>query len=503
MGVLYKTDSRNLLPRWRNVESELASTKGLITTHAATIKSNLGPTVQLDDWKDSKSLPNAADLLTSAKVLGLQAEHTDAAEYIISHASPTSLIYNVAKQSLDIEDLSIQFKPVPSLEVKHGRKIAYYRALLRQGPINPIAWVELGRHYIALGENVKAKSAIQSALSIDRNSRFIVRSAARYYHHAGDPDEGLRVLHRSDRVKYDPWIMASEIAFASMLDRQTRLAKNGLQLIEDKRFEFFEVTELASALATLEMKNGKSKNAKRLVSLSLEMPNDNSFAQAMWYREQFAIPSWKFENMTIQSAWEGTAQLEYQNANFSEALVLLEQWQQDEPYSSRPLLLKSYILGSILGEVEQSAELLEKEFHMHSTNWKVLNNLLYYKLLSGTSKNLEKNVYQLKRAVKGLSRDESIATKATLGLYMFRSGHIATGRDLYRQAISGIEKGGNVYGKAVAVANYVREELLANESPEIVSTALDMQQRACSQRTEYDVKILVDRNNKLQSQRVL
>lgn len=41
-------------------------------------------------------------------------------------------------------------------------------------------------------------------------------------------------------------------------------------------------TELTSAIATLELENGKHRSSKKLFNLSLDCPNENSLAQAQW-----------------------------------------------------------------------------------------------------------------------------------------------------------------------------------------------------------------------------
>lgn len=41
-------------------------------------------------------------------------------------------------------------------------------------------------------------------------------------------------------------------------------------------------TELTSAIATLELENGKHRSSKKLFNLSLDCPNENSIAQAQW-----------------------------------------------------------------------------------------------------------------------------------------------------------------------------------------------------------------------------
>ena len=142
--------------------------------------------------------------------------------------------------------------------------------------------------YTIIGQEEKAKRAIKNALFLAPENRFVLRSMARFFVHLGE--EGIAFAHdtikRSQITKHDPWIIATEISLATLRQRSSTLAKSGLQLVESGLFHPFNISELASSLATLELKNGKIKNSKKLFINSLTSPNDNSLAQAEWASQE-------------------------------------------------------------------------------------------------------------------------------------------------------------------------------------------------------------------------
>lgn len=509
MGVIYKIEKRRILPRWRSAADETSSLAPAIRADAYQGSSSLTADLseQQDSWATHRTLSHASDLLTASQIIGKEAGYLDVAKFVTENAKPNSLISRIAQSTLRSERIAehahrgpLAFKKV-SLG-SHEQSIAQLRRLLKVEERNPIAWVELARHFVIIGESKKAERAVLTALAVDKNSRFVVRSASRFFHHTGDPEHAIKILQHSDRFKTDPWIMASEIAFALLLGRQTRMAKKGLELVEERVFGDAHITELASSLGTLELEHGKLKNARRLAAISMRMPNDNSFAQAMWNREAFDIPRLRFETMTIPMAWEAKAQLQYQNEEFRDAISHLECWRLDEPFSVRPIQLLSYVHGAIFQEWSRSIDIIKEARQFHSEDIVLQNNLVYNYLMLGQLEEAEKELPILISRIESVSEARKAVASATWGLFMFRKGEFEYGRDLYRKAIKAITKTGNDYLRAIAVSNYVREELLAMESWEVVEAALKMEDRYSRPRTEYDVRQLVERNDVLRSKRV-
>src|SRR6185295_6008504 len=86
-------------------------------------------------------------------------------------------------------------------------------------PRNAFVWSDLARLYVLVGLRDQAERAMQVALSLAPFDRFIVRSAARFFLHSSNPDRSLQILRRNERTKLDPWLMAAELAFSSVVNK--------------------------------------------------------------------------------------------------------------------------------------------------------------------------------------------------------------------------------------------------------------------------------------------
>jgi len=112
-----------------------------------------------------------------------------------------------------------------------------------------------------------------------------LRSAACYYTVTGDPERANALLNQSARTPIDPWLAAAEIATATAAFRDSKVAKRAWNSVVHGDFHPTHVSELASAVGTLELKHGNEKRSKKLFRTSLENPNENAVAQAQWVVE--------------------------------------------------------------------------------------------------------------------------------------------------------------------------------------------------------------------------
>ena len=95
-------------------------------------------------------------------------------------------------------------------------------------------------------------------------NRFILRSSARFFAHLGDIEFAHKIIQKSELTKHDPWLMATEIALATLREKNSKFAKLGAQIVRSDNFHPFNLTELAGSLATLEMKNASFQKSKKL-----------------------------------------------------------------------------------------------------------------------------------------------------------------------------------------------------------------------------------------------
>ena len=115
---------------------------------------------------------------------------------------------------------------------------------VRANPRDALAWLEMGRIHATVGNHERAVRAVRVAASLAGENRFVLRSASRFYLHAGDLDLAHDVLRRSPRTKFDPWLSAAEIATAQVAAIVPRTIRTGKGLSEGGAFSDHALSEL-------------------------------------------------------------------------------------------------------------------------------------------------------------------------------------------------------------------------------------------------------------------
>ena len=222
------------------------------------------------DWSNNKDIPHAADLVSAAFVLRRYQDAREAAEFLVTqrkHVPTTikSLADQIIDPLTDDERVSVsnEIEIVDPEQIQ--KRIHALRRRLRDEPRNTVAYVgPCSLFYTLLDQSDRAKRAIEMALKLDPQNRFVLRSATRFFVHINRAEVAHQILRRSDASKSDPWLMAAEIAVSSAAGGSPRFAKIGHRIIADDHFKPSELTELASAIATLELENGKARDARKL-----------------------------------------------------------------------------------------------------------------------------------------------------------------------------------------------------------------------------------------------
>ena len=485
MGLLYKIDKRSAIPRWRNHNLALGSGELSPLGNKNQISpidfSKASLNEQIFSWNKFGTISHAADLFSSAYTLGIENEFKDVAEFLFQNSNSIS---NVLIKQIE-EVLSVQDKNLLFIDVKfdffsdEGKQktindISKLRNYLKKEPKNPLAWIELARNHSLLGNFKKSVDCIQTALHVnDTSDRFVLRSASRFFHHLGDNEQAHSIIKKSKNLKIDPWLISSEIAFSSILDRKSTLIKNGKEIIKSQKFSSFQISELASSLATTDFFHGDFKNAKSLFKTALISPNDNSLAQVLWFQQDFPFLNITEEQLKIPLAFEAQTQSFYNERKYEEAYNSALRWLNDEPYSTRPVRLASYISTIFLNDNNKSIEILKHGLKVNPKDLKLLNSLTYNLLLEDKIEEAEKYFTKFKfENLKSEAFNTRVAYVATAGLYGFRTGKIELGRENYLESINHASKQKNDYLSAIAIANYVREEMMLYKTKHPMSDIL-------------------------------
>ena len=449
MSIFPIFDLRRVIPRWRNSRvtitiGELYSLKKNEKTFDDTIFNE-----KIQVWKNHKTIENASEILAESIIRGVNNEAINAAELILSDSpEKNKTLITIAKDILtqsggkSSKDANKKLTDRIDINNLHGQIHLIKRKLIEY-PRNSLMWVDLSRLYATLGQLKQSNEAMIKGLIISPNNRFILRSATRLFIHLEKPDLAHSLLEKKDITGSDPWLMAAEIASASVAYKSSRFIKKGMALIKNAKYSPYQIAELARALGTIELTSGSSKKAKKLFKLSLENPTENSVAQSVWAKKE--IPSLEVNNAIHETprTYEAKALNALTSQNWFVAVEEAISWMTDETFSSRP-------------------EQISRKGLIANPNDPILINNLAFALanqekLVDARAVLEKITWPLTEITN------EVAVTATDGLINYRQGNVLKGKALYEKALLIATHSKNERQLALASLYFAREMFLAGE----------------------------------------
>jgi tetratricopeptide (TPR) repeat protein len=443
------------------------------------------------DWEGHQSLSYATDFVGTALLVGEPLMARDAASFILGRSLQTPEGARLlAARALAPDGPVVLAGEISGHEVepavRANRRIRTLRASLGRGPRNPLAWADIAYEYALLGRADKALKAMTCALQIAPDSRFLLRAAARFYTHFHDPERALQLLRHAAGGAEDPWIAAAETAVAAVAGRSPRLAVAGSRLLVSGRFPPSQLTELASALGTLEVAAGKRRVGKRLFEQSLVEPTENAVAQAEWASRHLGVGVTLLpRHFETPGSFEARARERLAVGAFDAALAEGQRWLGDQAFSRDPASFSSYVASVPLEDFVEAVRILRLGLVANPKDWLLLNNLAFAEASLG-------NVGAAREALAGISpqptdRLQLAVLTATEGLLAFREGQSALGRRLYLQAIQAFTKGQFTQGAALATLFLTREETIAGSAPEVIAESLERARRLVKKVGSADV----------------
>jgi tetratricopeptide (TPR) repeat protein len=438
------------------------------------------------DWQDAPSSATASDLAGAALAAGVPQLAEDAARFLLSLKDRVPEPARVVARAVLESGMHAEEEPEPSTLGRSSSVVAI-RALklrVRRFPRNALMWLDMAREYVALAQAAQAESCVRVSLALAPNSRFVLRSAARFYLHEGDPERAHRLLRNTAVTRHDPWLVAAEIATASVAGKTSKLVKPGQSMINSGKFGSAHLSELASALASLELAEGDRGRARKLFRLALENPTDNTVAQVSWAGRQLRLLEVEPVHLSVPRTFEAQAWERYRGLEWGAAAQSAELWLADEPYASRPAIFGSFVAGAALGDYALSGRFAEQGLQANPTDVTLLNNLAFSLANRG---NIEGAARTLARVNPGSASQESmIAVLATEGLIRYRSGDRAAGNAKYLEAIELAERLHAIEAMAWALLYLAREEMLsgAADVPPILARAANVLKNARSPQRE-------------------
>jgi tetratricopeptide (TPR) repeat protein len=466
MHPLLDDNSRQVIPRWRSSRltmslGELASTSQ--TSDRALLQSEL-IAEKLEDWKRERSLSFATDLLASAIIAGEVPDAREAAEFVLSpEARASEAAKTVARRV--ISPLSFDDLPAHVGDANreyHRAAIRAARARTRADVRNALAWVDMSLAYASLGFSKQAAESMEIALVLAPINRFVLRSAARLFVHMHKFDKAHQILRSAPSLKSDPWLIAAEIAVSELNNQaDSRLVKVGSRLIENPNILPLHVSEVASAVATIELKSGNSRAARKLFKTSLEEPTDNSLAQASWVSRTSRIISVNPSLLGTPRSFEARTREHLQKGEWDSAFAASVEWIDDEPFAAGPVILASHIATAILDKFEEALQLVRRARISNPLNWVLTNNVAFCLASMGQVEEAAKEFAMVSPHDGADDVQKPGTLLATGGLIEFRRGNIETGRALYLSAIDHFTAHYRRTPRAIAALFLAREEVVA------------------------------------------
>ena len=219
---------RLMVPRWRSLAATLASGE-LSEPVRRSAPHSYRPFSQqlrakLERWRLVPSAVSAAELVESAIVEGKESEAVSAARFLASQRS------NAAPALKELAHVALRRAGYPNevpaaSPIEQNALVHLWRRRTRVYPQNPIAWVELARHQMLRGKTRNSIRSMSVAVQLAPDNRHVLRSAARLYLHADDPERGHDTLVQSRATPHDPWLLSSEIVLAELAERYPQFAR--------------------------------------------------------------------------------------------------------------------------------------------------------------------------------------------------------------------------------------------------------------------------------------
>ena len=336
-------------------------------------------------------------------------------------------------------------------------KIRAQRRRLRSEAVDPIGWVELARLYAGVSLGRKAEDAIDVALHLAGDNRFVLRCASRLLVHLGRPDRAKWVLDKKGRTRKDPWLMAARIAVGSVI-QETNAVRLGERMLKDRKFGIAHVSELAAAVATLDLENGHIKRARKLFDMALRKPTENSVAQASWASRKSRIQI-RMPEVRVSRQFEADTWLAHLDGEWDKCVKSATMWQADEPFSSRPGVLGSFTAAVCLDDYAAGEHVAGQGLIANQGNFALLNNRAYCLIHLGRMREAAEVLQRMKKVE---TENTEMVYMATYGLYQYRNGREEEGKAWYRQALERADRKRSTSDAALMATQYAMEEAMSN-----------------------------------------
>jgi tetratricopeptide (TPR) repeat protein len=470
-------DDRDVVPRWRQFGTTVRSgeTAPLRAPRAPAAAPDTSETEQaFDQWPGPHT---ASDLVGAALVAGTAPPAAlRAAKYLaqVETATPNmrrlaeSLLATAAGEtsakSLELDVPVLDFKAVQA----RAREL---RRIVRAEPRNAVRWADLALAHTVLGHPEQAEREIRTALGLAGRNRFLLRAAVRLYVHLDQPDAAHALLVRDPTVLADPWLAAAELATAELAGHPSRYAKRARALVEDgEGIAPLHVAELASQVATAELRAGRGRHARRLMELALRDPTDNVLAQAEWA----SANGLRLDPASLDQprTYEAQALRYSHEGEWEKAAAAGWDWLADQPFAQEPAQFTSYAASVGAEDWPLAQRAAEAGLRANPDDPILRNNVAF--ALANQDRPDEAAAHLAHINTANMTPRDAAVHRATEGLIAFRRGQTGAGRAAYSDAVASLTRAKQNDFAAIASVFWAREELRlgTDVAASVVATAM-------------------------------
>ncbi|MEN5340519.1 hypothetical protein ABE583_11055 [Stenotrophomonas sp. TWI143] len=327
------------------------------------------------------------------------------------------------------------------------------KLLFSADPGNPLVLLDMAQLRLAQGNVKGSERLLRSAKQFSPNDRLVLRITSRFLTHINRADEAHHLLASHARTASDPWLMASEIALSQVVGKSSKFIKIGQRILKEKSRSIKSTTELAAALAGVELASGNYKRAREYYRGSLLAPNDNVMAQVVTDQKILSLDA---SSSVLHSGgvnpYEAKALISWRNVDYVGALEAGVLWHTEEPYSSRPLqFLTSFLSAS--ANYEDAIMLARRGLVADPDDIGLEVNLAY--ALAATNDLVEAE----RLAKKAKSSDPlkfAAQATATLGLIAMKRGDFVRADECYMSALDTFSRSNDKALYSICQAYYAR-----------------------------------------------
>lgn len=500
MSLIHGKSNRRILPRWRvsNLAASNADIKSLrpLPNVVCDVAGQLRE--QEDAFTHDPTLGTASELMSTAALAAKPEAALQASAFVLQQgeSAPYSLIEIAERvQRVGLGDDRAAILPSDKLAART-------RALLRVNPNNPVLWSDLARHHASVGDKKRALRCMTTALSLAPNHRWMLRTASRFFVHQDDPDAAHKLLVIHPATRNDPWLIAAELACAQVAGRAPKYWKQAVDIIRFDKVSPTHLSELATAVAMIELDDDGRKRARKSIRKALLAPTENTLAQIFWAKENRHVDDgFNLDDLVRQdsNAFEASTRLSILDGQLLVALEAAKLWASDEPFAGRPRAEIAYI-AALLDDYKLGIQMADEVRRIDGRADDVLElNGICAQLSSGRyDKERDHAAIENIRASLWRRIEQKDANQfhamANLGLWEYRYGDSAIGRVLYEQSILIAQKTHKHEAAAMAATYAAREAMLKGDptAEDFLQKAKELTRKYQNKASEFYIKKLED-----------